>query len=76
MDFSLDFEIGIVDFRNIIKVIKETYNYDFSDYTLIALKRKFEQVIQFHNLKLADLLIDKLREDKLFFQAFLQEICC
>ena len=74
MDYSLDFEIGILDFRNIIKVIKETYDYDFSDYALISLKRRFELVIQLHNIKDTDSLITKLHEDKSFFQSFLQEI--
>jgi chemotaxis protein methyltransferase CheR len=73
MDYSLDFEIGIVEFRNIIKVIKDTYDYDFSEHSLIALKRRFEQAIQTHNLKHPDMLIDRLREDKPFFKAFLQE---
>jgi len=74
MEFSLEFEIGILDYRNIIKVIKETYDYDFSDFALTSLKRRFERIIQLHNLKHTDLLIERLREDKVFFQIFLQEI--
>lgn len=74
IDLALDFEIGIVDYRNIIKVIKESYDYDFSEYALISLKRRFERVIQIHNLKHPDLLIEKLREDSNFFNYFLQEI--
>jgi chemotaxis protein methyltransferase CheR len=73
-DPVLDFEIKIVDYRNIIKVIKDTYGYDFSEYALISLKRRFERVIQLHNFRYTDSLIAKLREDKLFFQNFLQEI--
>jgi chemotaxis protein methyltransferase CheR len=74
MEISLEFEIGIVEYRNIIKVIKETYNYDFSDYALISFKRRIERVLQMHSLKQADVFIDKLREDPVFFQHFLQEI--
>jgi chemotaxis protein methyltransferase CheR len=74
MELALDFEIGIVDFRNIIKVIKDTYDYDFTDYSLTSLKRRFEKVIQIHNLKFTDQLIDRIKEDKVFFQVFLQEI--
>jgi chemotaxis protein methyltransferase CheR len=74
MDFSHEFEIGIVEYRNIIKVIKDTYGYDFTDYALTSLKRKFEQAIQMHRLRHTDDLIDKLREDKVFFNIFLQEI--
>ena len=74
MDFALDYEIGVVDFRNIVRVIKDTYDYDFNDYSLTSLKRKIEQVIQLHNLKHIDLLITRLKDDNAFFQQFLQEI--
>jgi chemotaxis protein methyltransferase CheR len=74
MEISLEFEIGIVEYRNILKVIKETYNYDYSDYALISFKRRIERVLQLHNLKHADVFIEKLREDPVFFQHILQEI--
>jgi chemotaxis protein methyltransferase CheR len=74
MDFALDYEIGVVDFRNIIRVIKDTYDYDFNDYSLTSFKRKIEHVIQLHNLKHIDLLITRIKEDNTFFQQFLQEV--
>ena len=74
IELSLDFEIGIVEYRNIIKVVKETYNYDFSDYALTSLKRRFERIMQVYRFRSPDLFIERLREDKNFFQVFLQEI--
>jgi chemotaxis protein methyltransferase CheR len=74
MEFSLEFEIGIVEYRNILKVIKETYNYDFTDFALISFKRRIEHALQLHNLKHADIFIERLREDPVFFEHFLQEI--
>jgi chemotaxis protein methyltransferase CheR len=74
MEYSLDFELGVVDYRNIIRVIKDAYDYDFSDYSLTSLKRRLEILIQVYNLKNADNLIEKIKEDKTFFQVFLQEI--
>jgi chemotaxis protein methyltransferase CheR len=74
MDFYLDFEIGIVDYRNILKVIKDVYGCDFNDYSLTSLKRRFEKVIVDHNLKHTDNLIEHLRSDQPFFEKFLQEI--
>jgi len=74
MEYSIEFEIGILDYRNIIKVINETYNYDFSDYSLTSLKRRFERSIQNHNIKHVDIFIERLHDDKLFFNQFLQEI--
>ena len=35
-----DFEIGIVDTRNIIRAINDMYNYDFTDYALTSFKRR------------------------------------
>jgi chemotaxis protein methyltransferase CheR len=74
MDFSYKFDIGIVEYRNIIKVIKDTYGYDFSDYALTSLKRRFEKVILEHNLKQSDNLIEKILKDAVFFDKFLQEV--
>ena len=55
-------------------MINETYDYDFSDYALTSLKRRIERLIQFHNIKHPDLLIERLRDDKAYFQRFLEEI--
>jgi chemotaxis protein methyltransferase CheR len=74
MEVSPEFEIGIVEYRNIIKVIKETHDYDFSEYTLTSLKRRIERLIQLQNLRHPDLLIERLRDDKAYFQRFLEEV--
>jgi len=74
MEYSIEYEIGILDYRNIIKVINETYNYDFSDYALTSLKRRIERSIQNHNIKHVDIFIERLHDDKVFFNQFLQEI--
>lgn len=74
MEPSLEYEMGIVDYRNIIKVIKDTYSYDLTDYALTSLKRRFERTIQLHNIKSPDVLTEMLRNDKLFFDQFIQEI--
>jgi len=64
-------EIGIVDARNIIKTIKEIYKYDFTDYALTSFKRRLEKIIETYNLKYADILIHRLKEDPDFFDKFL-----
>lgn len=69
----IEFEIGIVEYRSIIKSIKDLYNYDYSDYALTSLKKRIERVIILHGLKNSELLIDRLREDSAFFQQFLRE---
>ncbi len=66
--------LGIIDFRNIIRTIKETYDVDFSDYALTSFKRRLEKVVRVHNMNNADELIERLKEDKSFFSVFLQDI--
>lgn len=70
----LEFEIGIVDYRAIIKAIKDTYDYDFNDYALTSLKRRIERLLVLHGIKSPELLIDRVREDKNYFQLFLREV--
>jgi chemotaxis protein methyltransferase CheR len=67
-------ELGIVETRNIIRLINELYHYDFGDFALTSFKRRLENLISSHNLKFADKLSEKLREDKNFFDVFLHEI--
>jgi chemotaxis protein methyltransferase CheR len=69
-----EIEIGIIDTRNIIRQINEKYHYDFTDFALTSFKRRLENLIFLYNLKSADNLYFKLREDKDFFDTFLHEI--
>ncbi len=69
------YELGIVDTRNIIKTIKETYNYNFKNYALTFFKRRIEYIIEQYNLKDADNFIRRIRDDKDFFEIFLKEMC-
>lgn len=67
-------EIGIVDTRNIISLINEKYKFDFSDYALTSFKRRIEKLIEYHNLKYPDILINKLMDNPEFFDQFLDQI--
>lgn len=69
------YELGIVDTRNIIKTIKETYNFNFKNYALTFFKRRIEYIIERYNLKDADNFIRRVRDDKDFFEIFLKEMC-
>ncbi|MHC1703098.1 MAG: protein-glutamate O-methyltransferase CheR [Tenuifilaceae bacterium] len=68
------YEIGIVETRNIIKAILDTFGYDFRDYALTSFKRRLEQVIMNDGLKDADGLINRLTSYKDYFDHFLSEI--
>ena len=67
-------EIGIVDTRNIIKLIQEKYAYDFSDFALTSLKRRLESIIQQRNLKHPELLLSRLNDNPQFFEQMLEDI--
>ena len=67
-------EIGIVDTRNVIRLVNEMYGYDFGDHALTSFKRGLERIMVVHNLKNADSLLSRLREDPSFLQAFLHGI--
>lgn len=68
------YEIGIVETRNVIKSILDTYGYDFRDYALTSFKRRLEQIIMNNGFKDADGLISRLTSNKDYFETFLHEI--
>lgn len=67
-------EIGIVDTRNIIKLIQEKYACDFSDYALTSFKRRLENILLVRNLKHPEMLINRIKEDRNFYDQFLDDI--
>ncbi len=67
-------ELGIVDIREIIRVIKKVYDYDFSSFALTSFKYSLERVILKNGLHNAETLYRKLSEDKHFFDVFLYDI--
>jgi chemotaxis protein methyltransferase CheR len=67
-------ELGIVDIREIIRVIKKVHNFDFSSYALTSFKYGLERVIIKNGLLNAESLYRKLSDDESFFEEFLQDI--
>lgn len=67
-------ELGIVDTRNIIRLVNELYQYDFSDFALTSFKRRLERMMELHNIKYADQFLLKFREDPSFLETFLNDI--
>lgn len=68
------YEIGIVDTRNVIKVLFDDFGFDFRDYALTSFKRRLENVINNNGLRDADGLISRLQNNKDFIDQFLFEI--
>lgn len=68
------YEIGIVETRNVIKALLETYGYDFRDFALTSFKRRLEEVIAKNGLRDADGLVNRLVSNKDFLEHFLNDI--
>jgi chemotaxis protein methyltransferase CheR len=67
-------EIGIVETKNIIKTINDTYAIDFADYALTSFKRRIERVMDNFNYKYPELLVNKLQDDHNFLDYFIHEV--
>lgn len=67
-------ELGIVETRAIIRTIAEKYAFDFSDYALTSFKQRLERSIALHNIKYIELFVNKILEDKHFFEMLLSEL--
>jgi chemotaxis protein methyltransferase CheR len=67
-------EIGIVDSKKIINVIKEKYNYDFSNYAPTAYKRRLIKFINSHNFNSIKDFTIRLEEDPRIFESLYEEI--
>lgn len=67
-------ELGIVDIREIIKIIKSVHNLDFSNYALTSLKQRLERIMGMYAIGSADGLIRKISGDSSFLDTLLCEI--
>jgi chemotaxis protein methyltransferase CheR len=67
-------KLGIVEFRNIISAIRETYGIDFSNYALTSFKRRMENFLFDNRFQYAADFIDKIKEDKNLFEKCLQDV--
>jgi chemotaxis protein methyltransferase CheR len=64
-------ELGIVDIREITRIIRKFHNYDFSDFALTSFKYNLERVMAQNGITNSEGLIRKLSDDPTFFDLFL-----
>jgi chemotaxis protein methyltransferase CheR len=67
-------ELGIVDIREIIRLVKSNYDIDFSNFALTSLKYRLEHIIAKNNLTNPENLYRKLLEQRNFFDKFLAQL--
>ena len=68
-------ELGIVDIREIIRLIIKNYNFDLSNFSLTSLKYRLEHVIAKNNLNNTENLFRILSDEPEFFDTFLNQLC-
>jgi len=67
-------ELGIVDIREIIRLIKNQYDIDFSTFALTSLKYRLEHIIAKNNLTSPENLYRKLTDHHEFFDTFTHQL--
>ena len=65
---------SIVEAKAIIRALRLHYNYNFSNYALTAFRYRLDKILSDHHIMYAEILINRLLEDKEFFDDFLFEI--
>lgn len=67
-------EIEIAELRKLTELIKEKYNYDFSNYAMSSFKRRIQRILELYKLASVDVLIKRLTDEPKFFKDFVSEV--
>ena len=67
-------EVEITDIRNITELVKNKYNYDFSNYATSSLRRRVARVLELEKMQSCGEILIKLGESREYFRHFLSEI--
>ncbi len=67
-------EIEISELRKLTEVVKEKYNYDFTNYAMSSFKRRITRVVELYEFNSVEALIKRVKDDPKFFEEFVSEI--
>lgn len=67
-------DIEIADIKKVANVVKSQYDYDFTNYAMSSFKRRIQRIMDMHKITTVDSLVERIREDKQFFEDFIVEI--
>ena len=59
-------ELGIVDIREIIRVVKSEYDYDFANYALTSLKQRLERLMALYGISTMESAVPETARRKRF----------
>jgi chemotaxis protein methyltransferase CheR len=66
-------ELDISDLKRITEVVKQKYNYDFTNYAMSSFKRRVLRILEMQKLNV-DTLIKKITDSPRYFEEFLNEL--
>lgn len=67
-------ELGIVDIREIIRLVNANFGFDLSNFALTSLKYRLEHIISKNSLTSPENLFRKLTSEQAFFDTFLSQL--
>lgn len=67
-------EIEIAEVRKITELVKDQFDYDFSQYALSSFRRRIARILELHHIESVDGLLDRLSSESHYFQEFLSEV--
>lgn len=67
-------KLGIIEFREIVKALNESYNLDYSNFSFTAFTRRIEYLMAANSIPNVPDLIFRIKGDKDFYETFLRDI--
>jgi len=69
-----EIEISISGIRNLVEAVKEEHGFDLGCFAMTSFKRRVIKTLQKNEIGTIEVLTNKLVDDKLFFEKFLNDI--
>ncbi len=67
-------DIEINDVRSLTQLVKEKYDYDFSNYAISSFKRRLIRILELYKFDTFDKLLVRIKNEPIFFREFLSEV--
>ncbi len=67
-------EIEITELRRLTELLRQKYNYDFSNYAMSSFKRRIQRILELYRIATVDALIRRINEEDSFIHDFISEL--
>lgn len=67
-------DIEINDVRSLTQLVKEKYDYDFSNYAISSFKRRLLRILEVYKFDTFDKLLTRIKNEPVFFREFISEV--